>query len=324
MLTRMNENLEKSVPELIAGEKTSFSFEILPPLKGHSIEKVYHIIDKLREFNPQYINITTHHSENIFKELPNGNIQKINVRKRPGSVAIAAAIQYKYGIPAIPHIICKGFSREETEYALIDLNFLGVYNLLLLRGDIHKHGPSITTPVNQHATDLQEQVNLFNKGISANDEPFEPFEIPFKYGMACYPEKHEEAPNLEADIAFAKKKQDMGAEYLVTQMFFDNKKYFDFVKLCRKSGITIPIIPGIKPIVSKAQLNILPRVFSLDIPQSLAKELARCKDDEQAKRLGIEWGIMQCKELIQKGVPSIHFYSLMASESIKHIAQEVY
>lgn len=318
------QHLKKTVPELIKGEKTAFSFEVLPPLKGNSIEKVYHIIDCLREFEPKYINITTHHSENIFQELPDGTIKKINVRKRPGSVAIAAAIQHKYQITAIPHIICKGFSREETEYALIDLNFLGVYNLLLLRGDTHKHGPRIDGTFNLHATDLQLQVNQFNNGVSADGSLFDRFETPFRYGMACYPEKHEEAPNMESDIAFALQKQKQGAEYLVTQMFFDNEKYFSFVASCRKAGITIPIIPGIKPIVTRSQLNVLPRVFRTDIPVELANELAQCKSDEQAREIGVEWGIRQCRELIQQGVESIHFYSLMATESIRKIAKEVY
>ncbi len=317
--------LKASVTELINREaKTAFSFEILPPLKGNSIQKVFSIIDKLIEFDPKYINITTHHSENIFKELPDGSIQKVNVRKRPGSVAIAAAIQAKYGITAIPHMICKGFSREETEYALIDLNFLGIHNLLLLRGDAHKNGPKIEGTFNHHATDLQKQVNDFNNGISADGERFEAFETPFRYGMACYPEKHEEAPNMETDLMYAKMKQDLGAEYLVTQMFFDNEKYFSFVERCRQIGITIPIIPGVKPIVKQDQLTVLPRVFRSDIPMELATELMKCQTDEQAKAVGIEWGIHQCKELIKSGVPGLHFYSLLATDSVRQIAKEIY
>lgn len=312
-----------TVTDLIKGEGTAFSFEILPPLKGNSIEKVYKIIDKLREFGPKYINITTHHSENIFKELPDGTIRKVNVRKRPGSVAIAAAIQNKYGITAIPHMICNGFSREETEYALIDLNFLGVYNLLVLRGD-NKPGPVIDGTFNKYATDLQMQINDFNEGKSADGSHFERFETPFSYGMACYPEKHEEAPNMESDIFYAKMKQDQGAEYLVTQMFFDNSKFYEFVDKCRQTGITIPIIPGIKPIVTREQLTILPRIFRSDIPTELASELRKCQTDEDAKAVGVEWGIQQCRDLIQHGVPSLHFYSLMATESIKRIAKEVY
>ncbi|HCO67764.1 MAG TPA: methylenetetrahydrofolate reductase [NAD(P)H] [Dysgonomonas sp.] len=305
--------------------KTAFSFEILPPLKGNDIQKVYKIIDKLVEFDPQYINITTHHSEYIYKEMPDGTILKTNIRKRPGTVAVAAAIQNKYNTVAIPHLICKGFTRAETEYALIDLNFLGVYNLLLLRGDANKLQPDqMKGDGNNYATDLQKQVNDFNTGISEDGTVFEKFETPFSYGMACYPEKHEEAPNIESDIRYMKMKQDNGAEYFVTQMFFDNSKYFSFVDRCRAEGITVPIIPGVKPIVLKNQLNVLPKIFRSDIPEELASELRKCKTDPEAREIGIEWGIKQCKELMQHGVPSIHFYSLMASESIRRIAKEVY
>jgi len=305
--------------------KTAFSFEILPPLKGNSIEKVYKIIDKLAEFDPKYINITTHHSEYIYKEMSDGTIKKINVRKRPGSVAIAAAIQNKYNITAIPHIICKGFTKEETEYALIDLNFLGIHNLLLLRGDAKKLQPDqLAGNMSTYATDLQNQVNNFNKGVAVDESEFEAFETPFSYGMACYPEKHEEAPNMESDIFYMKKKAENGAEYFVTQMFFDNRKYFDFVARCRAEGITQPIIPGVKPINLKNQLTVLPQIFRSELPEELANELRKCKTDEQAKEVGVEWGINQCKELIAHGVPSIHFYSLMASESIKRIAREIF
>lgn len=305
--------------------KTAFSFEVLPPLKGNNIDKVYSIIDKLIEFDPKYINITTHHSENIYKEMTDGTIKKVNVRKRPGTVAIAAAIQNKYNVVAVPHIISKGFSKEETEYALIDLNFLGVYNLLLLRGDAHKLDPDqLVGCKNEYATDLQKQVNLFNEGISADGSTFDRFDTPFSYGMACYPEKHEEAPNFESDIHYMKMKQDMGAEYFVTQMFFDNEKYFSFVDKCRSAGIVVPIIPGIKPIGLKKHLTVLPKIFRSDIPVELATELENCKSDLEAKQLGVEWGVKQCKELIKAGVPSIHFYALMNVESVSRIAREVF
>ena len=305
--------------------KTAFSFEVLPPLKGNSIDKVYSIIDKLIEFDPKYINITTHHSENTYKEMPDGTIKKVNVRKRPGTVAIAAAIQNKYDVVAVPHIISKGFSKEETEYALIDLNFLGVYNLLLLRGDAHKLDPDqLAGNKNEYATDLQKQVNLFNEGISADGSIFTHFDTPFSYGMACYPEKHEEAPNFDSDIHYMKMKQDMGAEYFVTQMFFDNEKYFSFVDKCRSAGIVVPIIPGIKPIGLKKHLTVLPRIFRSDIPVELATELENCKTDQDAKELGVQWGIKQCKELINAGVPSIHFYALMNVDAVSQIAREVF
>jgi methylenetetrahydrofolate reductase (NADPH) len=306
-------------------DKTAFSFEILPPLKGNSIEKVYNIIDKLMEFNPQYINITTHHSEYLNRDMPDGSVKKINIRKRPGSVAIAAAIQYKYNVLAVPHMICKGFTREETEYALIDLNFLGVHNLLLLKGDDKKLQPEqLAGNVNHYATDLQRQVNDFNKGVSVDESVFTAFDTPFSYGMACYPEKHEDAPSLESDIRYAKMKVENGAQYLVTQMFFDNQKYFDFVERCRAEGITVPIIPGIKPIVFPNQLEVLPKIFSLEIPEELAAELRQCKTDQEAVEVGVEWGVQQCRELIAYGVPSLHFYSLMASESVRRIAKEIY
>lgn len=304
---------------------TAFSFEILPPLKGNSILKVYNIIDKLREFEPKYINITSHRSEMIFKEMPDGSFRPQKMRKRPGSVAIASAIQNKYGINAVPHIICKGFTREETEYALIDLNFLGVHDLLLLRGDTK--GPEKSddpAKINLHATDLQQQVNNFNIGIYADGEKFEANETPFSYGMACYPEKHEEAPNMESDIYYARQKVDAGADYLVTQMFFDNEKYYAYVERCREAGITVPIIPGIKPIVLKNQLNVLPKIFRSEIPEALAAELRRCESDAQVKEVGIEWCIAQCRDLMAHGVPSLHFYTLMASDSVRRIAQAIY
>ena len=305
--------------------RTAFSFEILPPLKGNDISRVYGIIDRLREFDPKYINITSHRSTVEDQERPDGTIVKKKIRKRPGSVAIASAIQNKYGITAVPHIICKGFTRDETEYALIDLNFLGVHDLLLLQGDAK--GPDKSTDpslVNLHATDLQAQVNDFNRGIYADGEPFEANATPFSYGMACYPEKHEAAPNMESDLRYARMKVDNGASYLVTQMFFDNQKYYDFVARCRAEGITVPIIPGIKPVVTRSQLTVLPRVFRSDIPEPFAAELARCTTDEQAKAVGVEWCIAQCRDLMAHGVPSLHFYTLMATDSVARVAKEIY
>ncbi len=315
------------VIDLINNSKsTAFSFEILPPLKGNSIQKVYNVIDKLVEFDPKYINITSHHSEFIYKTLPDGSFQKVNIRKRPGSVAIASAIQNKYGITAVPHIICKGFTKDETEYALIDLNFLGVYDLLLLRGDTKTldNCQKNNELYHEHATDLQQQVNNFNKGIALDGSLFEANETSFSYGMACYPEKHEEAPNMESDIHYLKEKVKNGADYLVTQMFFDNTKFFSFVERCRAEGITVPIIPGIKPIVFMNQLTVLPKVFRSDIPEPFAAELRKCKTDDEAKEVGVEWCIQQCKELISSGVPSLHFYTMLASDSVRRVAKEIY
>ncbi|NDV95537.1 methylenetetrahydrofolate reductase [NAD(P)H] [Dysgonomonas sp. 521] len=315
-----------TITELInKSNKTAFSFEILPPMKGNNIEKVYNIIDKLIEFDPQYINITTHHSEYLDQTMPDGMVKRVNIRKRPGSVAIAASIQHKYNVAAVPHMICKGFSREETEYALIDLNFLHVQNLLLLRGDTKRLAPEQIYPNrNEYATDLQQQVNDFNEGIAADGTTFEKNATPFSYGMACYPEMHEDALSMESDIHYMKKKAENGAGYFVTQMFFDNQKYFSFVDKCRKEGITQPIIPGVKPIVLMSQLEILPKIFRSSIPEELAVELRKCKTDDEAKEVGVEWGIKQSKELIAYGVPSIHFYSLLATDSIRRIAKEIY
>ena len=315
------------VIDLIQGSgKTAFSFEILPPLKGNSIQKVYNVIDKLREFDPKYINITSHHSEYIYKTLPDGKMEKVNIRKRPGSVAIASAIQNKYNITAVPHIICKGFTKEETEYALIDLNFLGVYDLLLLRGDIKtlEAADANSKLYHNHATDLQEQINNFNKGIAVDGSTFEANETPFSYGMACYPEKHEEAPNMDSDIHYLKQKVANGADYLVTQMFFDNQKYYDFVERCRAEGIQVPIIPGIKPVVFKNQLTVLPKIFRSDIPEPFASELRKCNTDEEAREVGVDWCINQCKDLVAHGVPSLHFYTMMATDSVYRVAKEIY
>lgn len=305
----------------------SFSFEILPPLKGNSIYRVYSVIDKLREFSPRNINITTHHSEYIYRPMPDGTYRKVSVRKRPGSVAIAAAIQNRYGITTVPHIICAGFTKEETEYALLDLNFLGITNLFLLRGDMKSINLSDVCDAshyNMHATDLQEQVNLFNRGIGLDNAPIEGIDTPFTYGMACYPEKHEEAPNMTSDIRWLKAKVDAGASYLVTQMFFDNEKYFSFVDRCRAEGINVPIIPGIKPVVLKSQLTVLPKVFRSDIPEEFAHELEKCKNDEEVREVGVEWCIKQCKELVRHGVPGLHFYTFLASESVYRVAKEIY
>ncbi len=314
------------ISELIyQNDKPSFSFELLPPLKGNSIKQIYDAIDRLKEFNPKYINITTHHSENTYKEAETGVIRKINVRKRPGSVAIAAAIQNKYGIRAVPHIICAGFSKEETEYALIDLSFLGVTDLLLLRGDTHKlDAVQRKMDWHEHATDLQQQVENFNRGIAFDGSEFSPPDEPFSYGMACYPEKHEESPNTESEMFYTKMKAENGADYLVTQMFFDNQKYFDFVDRCRAEGINIPIVPGIKPIHLKSQLTVLPRIFRTELPHDLEKELRKCQTDADAVEVGVEWCLMQSKELMQHGVPGIHYYALGATESIYRVAKEVY
>ena len=306
--------------------KTAFSFEVLPPLKGTGIEKLYQSIDTLREFDPQYINITTHRSEFVYKELGNGLFERSRLRRRPGTVAVAAAIHNKYNITTVPHILCSGFSREDIEYVLLDLQFLNITDLLVLRGDKAKHEAAFTPEVNgpAHAIELAEQINDFNKGVFVDGSPIKVTNTPFSYGVACYPEKHEEAPNLEQDIYWLKKKVEAGAEYAVTQLFYDNRKYFQFMEKVRAAGINIPIIPGIKPFRKQSQLSVIPKTFKVDIPQELALEALKCSTEQETERLGIEWCIQQCKELIQHGVPSIHFYSVGAVESIKEVAKVIY
>ena len=317
--------MKRVIEHLRESTKTMFSFEILPPLKGNSIQRTYNIIDKLRTFDPKYINITSHHSEYIDKVAPDGTIQKVNIRRRPGSVAIASAIQDKYDITAVPHIICKGFTKEEKEYALIDLNYLGINDLLLLRGDEKNLLSGMDQSLyHDYATALQRQVNDFNKGIALDGSVFERMDTPFSYGMACYPEKHETAPTMDSDIFYAKEKVKNGAGYLVTQMFFDNAKYFSFVERMRAEGVTVPIIPGIKPIVLMEQQTVLPRVFHLELPVLLSDALQQCKTDDEVKEAGIAWGIRQCKELIEYGTPSIHFYTFMATDSVYRIAKTIY
>ena len=307
-------------------DETAFSFEVLPPIKGTGIEKLYQDIDSLLEFNPKYINITTHRSEYVYKELGNGLFERARLRRRPGTVAVAAAIHNKYNITTVPHILCSGFSREDIEYELLDLQFLNITDLLVLRGDKAKHQSSFSPEPNghEHAIGLAEQINNFNKGLFVDGSPIKVTNTPFSYGVACYPEKHEEAPNLEQDLFWLKKKMEAGAEYAVTQLFYDNSKYFSFVDKARKEGINIPIIPGIKPFRKQSQLTMVPKTFKVDIPQELTIEALKCNTEEETEALGVEWCIHQCKELIKHGVPSIHFYSVGAVNSIKQVAKAIY
>ncbi len=316
------------ITELIKNSTTPrFSFEVLPPIKGKGIAQLFKNIDQLIEYKPLYINITTHRSEMVYKSTHDGLYQKVTERSRPGTVAVAAAIQHRYGIPAVPHIICSGYSKIETEYALIDLNFLGITNLLVLRGDKAKHDSKFipNTDGYSHASELQLQINDFNRGLFIDGTQMDIItDERFSYGVAGYPEKHEEAPNLDMDIKWLKAKVDNGAEYIVTQMFFDNEKYYSFVERCRLAGINVPIIPGIKPIINFNQLTVLPKVFKVDLPTELATELLKCKDDIEAKKVGVEWCIAQAKDLLQKGVPSIHFYSHNATQSVKNVVSQVF
>lgn len=315
------------ITELIAREPgTAFSFEVLPPLKGAGIGGLKRTIDSLREFDPKYINITTHRSEYVYKDLGGGLMQRSRLRRRPGTVAVAAAIQNEYHIPVVPHILCSGFTREETEYVLLDLQFLGIENLLVLRGDKAKEDSHFkpTPDGYAHTTELQEQINRFNAGEFVDGTPVKEPGRPFSYGVACYPEKHDEALNLDTDFAWFRRKVELGADYGVTQLFYDNTAYFRFLDRVREAGLDVPVIPGIKPFTKLSQLQTVPKTFHCDFPPELAEEALKCRTDEQARQLGIEWTVAQCRELMSRGVPSIHFYTVGATDSIAEIARRIY
>lgn len=305
---------------------TLISFEILPPLKGGSITDIFNTLDPLMEFKPPFIDVTYHREDFTYNRRPSGYFEKTAIRKRPGTVGICAAIMNKYGVDAVPHLICGGFTKEDTENALIDLHFLGVDNVLALRGDARKFDGKFIPEKEGHAfaIDLLKQVVEINNGkyLDANIENGS--KTDFCIGIAGYPEKHFEAPNFESDLAFTKAKVDAGASYIVTQMFFDNQKYFDYVAKCRAIGIDIPIIPGLKPITKKYQLNSLPRIFNTDIPEPLATEMTNAKNAAQRQEIGIEWAIMQSKELKAAGAPCLHYYTMGDVDIIKQIAQAVY
>ena len=308
------------------GNHTAFSFEVLPPLKGTGMKTLFSNIEILKEFNPLYINITTHRNEVSYKELPNGMFEKYNMRRRPGTVAVASAIHNKFDITTVPHLVCSGYSREEIECILLDLQYLGITDILVLRGDKAANEHSFQSELHgwSHALELQEQINQFNRGIFVDGAVSKEIGPAFHYGIAGYPEKHAESPNLNQDLFWLRKKVEAGAEYVVTQLFYDNQKFFDFVERARKEGITIPIIPGIKPFTKLSQVTSLPKTFNVELPEEIAGEIVKCKSDAEVKQLGIEWGIQQCKELIQNKVPSIHFYSMGATESIRQIASAIY
>ena len=303
-----------------------FSFEILPPLKGQSIQGLFAAINPLMEFKPAFIDVTYHREEYVYKKHENGLLEKRTTRKRPGTVGICAALQHRFEVDAVPHLICGGFTKEETEDALIDLNFLGVDNVLVLRGDAIKSEGSFCPDPDGHAyaTELLQQVADMNRGVYLDEELDPAVPTGFCIGVAGYPEKHFEAPSLKADFKYLKQKVDMGAEYIVTQMFFDNQKYFEFVRCCRDQGINVPIVPGLKPLTTKRQLTVLPSIFHIDLPDDLVDAVERCKDNKEAKQVGIEWGIQQSKELIAFGVPCLHYYSMSQSDAVRQIAAAVY
>ncbi|MGB0476673.1 MAG: methylenetetrahydrofolate reductase [NAD(P)H] [Flavobacteriaceae bacterium] len=306
--------------------KTQFSFEILPPLKGQNIQTIFESIDPLMEFKPPFIDVTYHREEYTYKELSNGLLEKQVVRKRPGTVGICAAIQNKYKVDAIPHILCGGFNKEDTENFLIDLHFLGIDNVVALRGDAVKSETYFIPELNGHAyaVDLVKQIDAMNHGQYIDDSIENTATTDFCIGVAGYPEKHMEAPSLDSDLHFLKKKVEAGASYVATQMFFDNQKYFSFVDKCRQAGIEVPIIPGLKPMATAKQLNLIPHRFHVDLPEPLIKEVIKCKDNKQVRQVGIEWCIDQSKELIDFGVPFLHYYSMGKSDNIHSIAKEVF
>jgi len=316
----------KITDHLKNAKNTLFSFEILPPLKGQDIKSLFGSIEPLIEFKPPFIDVTYHREEYVFKKRDNGLLERKTIRKRPGTVGICAAIMNRFKVDAVPHIICGGFTREETENALIDLNFLGIDNVLALRGDnIKSEGSFVPEPDgHKYATDLILQIKNMSKGLYEDDDLIHAVPADFCIGVAGYPEKHIEAPNLKTDLKYLKQKQDFGADYIVTQMFFDNKKYIEFVNKCREEGITIPIIPGLKPITTEKQINVLPSIFHIDIPEELSEAVEKCKNSDHVKQVGVEWAIQQSKELLKFGVPCLHYYSMGKSDSVRQIASSLF
>jgi len=303
-----------------------FTFELLPPLKGHSIEKTYAAIDRLIEFNPAYINFTSHRNETTYHERPDGLLEKRLVRIRPGTVALAAAVKYKYNITVVPHILCGGFSKEETENALIEMNFLGINDVLALRGDPQKGTPRFIPEKDghTHAGELIKQITNMNNGKYLEESLEDAAPTSFCIGVAGYPEKHFEAPNMQTDIENLKHKVESGANYIVTQMFFDNRKFFQFRDECKKAGITVPIIAGIKPISALNDIKLIPQAFHIDLPNDLVVAAQKCKTDKEVREVGIEWTIMQSKELLKEGVPGIHYYTYGSSDNVARIVKASY
>ena len=320
IVMKVTEHIEK------AKGKTLFSFEIVPPQKGQNIQELYNNIDPLMEFNPPFIDVTTSREEFVYIPKGNGLLDRKITRMRPGTVGICASLKHKYNVDAIPHVLCGGFSKEETEYLLVDCHYLGLDNVMALRGDARKDEQyfKAINGGNKYATDLVKQINDLNQGKYLHEIIETPYKSDFCVGVAGYPEKHLESPSLDTDLKRLKEKVDAGADYVVTQMFFDNQKYFDFVEKAREIGITVPIIPGIKPIAVQRHMQILPQVFRLDLPEPLIYEIEKCATNKEIRQVGIEWAIQQSKELINAGVPVVHYYSMGKSSNIEAIAREVF
>lgn len=318
--------MAKVIEHIKNAKSTLFSLEILPPSTGESIQTLFDNIDPLMEFRPKFIDVTYHREEFVYKKMPNGLLEQRSIKKRPGTVSICAALMHKFNVDTVPHIICGGFTKEETEYALIDLHFLGIDNVLALRGDPIKGQKNFEATAGGHpyADQLVGQIRGMNEGIYLSDELQNPTPTKFCIGVAGYPEKHFEAPNLKTDLKYLKQKIDKGADYIVTQMFFDNKKYFEFVDKCRAEGIKVPIIPGLKPITTRSQITALPRNFYIDMPEDLIDAIDSCRNDNDIRAVGIEWAIHQAKELMAAKVPCLHFYSMGKSTSIQKIASTLF
>ena len=321
-----------SVSEKLSGDGRHLSVEVLPPLKGTGTAQLFATLDRLTALDPLFVNITTHHSEYVYTPVPGGatdgaatTLVRTRIRRRPGTVAVAAAIQRRYSISVVPHVICAGVTVEDIEYELLDLQFLGISNILLLRGDKAREDKRFTPTPGGHAhtTELIRQVQAFNNGRFADGSPIRCPGEPFSFGVAAYPEKHEEAPNMEMDIGYLLEKQRLGAEYAVTQLFYDNSKYYDFVARARAAGVTIPIVPGLKPFAKLQQMTVVPKTFHCDLPEELTRAITGCRNDDDARRVGVEWCTEQCRDLYAHGVTNIHFYTVSAVESIEAVAKAV-
>ncbi len=315
----------KVIDHINQAKDTLVSFEVLPPLKGKGIEALYRHLDPLMEFKPSFINVTYHRSEHVFKKRTDGSFEKVIIRKRPGTESICAAIMNKYNVDTVPHLICGGFSVNETEDALINLRYLGIDNVLVLRGDAAKNETAFEPEPGGHkyASDLLQQVVNLNAGIYLEDDLKGTQKTEFCIGVAGYPEKHFEAPNMETDLRYLKQKIDAGADYIVTQMFFDNAKYYAFVKACREAGINVPIIPGLKPVYSKKQLTVLPKTFHIDLPTELSNEILKCKTDEDVEKVGQEWLLTQSRDLKKNGVPVLHYYTLGKPHVVANVVKQL-
>jgi methylenetetrahydrofolate reductase (NADPH) len=315
----------KVTDHISRAKDTLISFEVLPPLKGRGIDALYKHLDPLMEFRPAYINVTYHRSEHVFKKRGDGSFEKVVVRKRPGTEAICAAIMNKYNVDTVPHLICGGFSLQDTEDALLTLSYLGIDNVLVLRGDAAKNETAFEPEPGGHkyANELLKQVANLNAGVYLEDELKGTNKTDFCIGVAGYPEKHFEAPNMQTDLQYLKKKVDAGADYIVTQMFFDNARFFAFEKACRDIGITAPIIPGLKPITSKKQLTVLPKTFYIDLPSALSNEILKCKSDEEVEKVGEEWLLEQSKGLKKSGVPVLHYYTLGKPQVVANVVRQL-